>query len=189
MTISTTQFPSTTVNDAQEEMRSAYFAGAPGVLASATVWLVAGFVSLRISPRDAVWALFIGAMFIHPVAVLMTKAIGRSGKHAPGNPFGTLALASTFWLILSCPLAYIVSIFRIEWFFPAMLFVIGGRYLIFSTMFGTRIYWVCGLSLAAAGFALARIFASPTLGAFTGSAIEAIFAAILFARFHRPTAT
>jgi hypothetical protein len=171
---------SSTIADAQREMRLAYYGGAPGVLTSAMVWLAAGIVSVLASPERAVWALFIGGVLIHPLAVLLNKAIGRPGRHTPGNPFATLALASTFWLILSLPLAYAVSLLRIEWFFPAMLFVIGGRYLIFSTVFGVRMYWACGAALALAGYALARAGASPELGVFSGAAIEAAFAAAIF---------
>lgn len=175
------QVPLTTIADAQREMRFGYYGGAPGMLASATVWFVAGLTASTISSERAIWTLFIGAMFIHPVGVALTKAIGRPGRHSRGNPFGALALASTFWLILSCPLAYSVALLRVEWFFPAMLFVIGGRYLVFSTIFGMRIYWVCGASLALAGYLLARTHASPEIGAFCGSAIEATFAGFIFA--------
>jgi hypothetical protein len=171
----------TTVADAQQEMRFAYYGGAPGMLTSAMVWLAAGLTASLVSPQRAVWTLFIGGMFIHPVSVLLTKAIGRPGSHSRGNPFGALALATTFWLILSCPLAYSVSLLRIEWFFPAMLFVIGGRYLSFSTIFGARIYWACGAALAIAGYLLARAHASPVLGAFTGAMIEMVFAMFIFA--------
>ena len=108
-------------------------------------------MSLGDSPERGVWALLIGGMLIHPASVLLVKGLGRSGKHSPGNPLGSLALAATFWLVLSCVLAYVVSILRIEWFFPAMLFVIGGRYLVFATIFGTRTYWACGAALALAG--------------------------------------
>jgi hypothetical protein len=165
-------------------MRVAYYGGAPGMFTSAVAWLSAGVVCLRASPQQAVWALFIGGVLIHPVAQILNKALGRRGN-TPGNPFAMLALASTFWLVLSLPLAYSVSLLRIEWFFPAMLFVIGGRYLIFSTIFGTRIYWVCGAALALAGYVLGRAHAAPALAAFTGSAIEAIFAVAIFATARR----
>ena len=180
MAVSHSEKSPLTIADAQREMRFAYYGGAPGMITSATVWLIAGVVSLRISPERAVWALFIGGMLIHPVSLLFTKALGRPANHARGNPFGTLALASTFWLILSLPLAYSVSLLRMEWFFPAMLFVIGGRYLTFSTIFGARIYWACGAALAIAGYALAQAHASPGLGAFTGATIEAVFAIAIF---------
>jgi len=188
MTFSQAEKPSLTVAAAQQEMRYAYYGGAPGMLTSATVWLCAGIVCLLVSPERAVWALFIGGMLIHPVAVLFTKALGRPASHPLGNPFGALALASTFWLVLSLPLAYSVSLVRMEWFFPAMLFVIGGRYLTFSTIFGARIYWACGAALATAGYVLARAHASPELGAFTGAAIEAVFAVAIFGAARRELA-
>ncbi len=124
-------------------------------------------------------------MFIHPVAVRLNKAIGRPGQRSRGNPFGPLAMASTFWLILSLPLAYSLSLLRIDWFFPAMLLVIGGRYLTFSSIYGLRIYWACGAALALAAYLLVQIHATPGLAAITGAAIEALFAAAIFASNRR----
>lgn len=171
---------SSSITDAQREMRYAYYEGAPGILTSGTVWLIAGLVAAAGQPAKAVWALFIGGMFIHPVAVLLTKMLGRRGTHSPGNPLGALALESTLWMILALPLAYAVALLRIEWFFPAMLFVVGGRYLTFATMFGKRIFWALGAALALTGYVLASANASPQAGAFAGAAIEGLFASFIF---------
>lgn len=168
-----------TLADAQRDMRQAHFGGAPGMVVSAMAWCVAGLVALRVSPERAVWTLLLGGMFIHPLAVLIAKALGRSGNHARGNPLGALALATTAWLVLSLPLAYGVSMLRIEWFFPAMMLVIGGRYLTFAVLFGTRLYWACGAALALAGYLLGRAGAATETGAFAGAAIEAVFAVAL----------
>src|SRR5690348_11057141 len=120
-----------TIADAQRDMGRAYLSGVPGMLTSAAVWFAAGIVALRLSPQQALWMLFIGAAFIHPVSVLLVKLLGRSGKHARGNPLGSLAFATTVWLILCCAIAYGLALYRMDWFFPAMLCVIGGRYLVF----------------------------------------------------------
>ena len=184
MTISHTS----SFSDAQREMRFAYYGGAPGMLTSATVWLAAAIVSLVASADRGVWVLLIGGALIHPVSVLLLKAIGRSGKHSPGNPLGSLALATTFWLVLSCVLAYAVSRLHIEWFFPAMLLVIGGRYLTFSTIFGTRLYWVCGAALILAGYALWRFNAEPAQAAFTSAILETVFAISILATSRRAAA-
>lgn len=170
-----------TIADAQRDMRHAYISGAPGMLTSAAVWLTAGIVALLQTPERALWMLFIGAVLIHPVSVLLVKALGRSGQHTKGNPLGSLAIATTVWLILSCAIAFGVALYRIEWFFPAMLCVIGGRYLTFATLYGMRAYWACGLTLALAAYVLLSLHAPPAAGAFTGAALEAGFAvAILF---------
>lgn len=171
---------SLSIVEAQYDMRIAYCGGAPGVLASALVWLCATTAALFVAPQEAVWVLFVGAMFIHPVAVLLCKMVGQSGKSLKENPFAMLAGASTFWLIFSCPLAYAASLVNIEWFFPSMLLAIGGRYMIFATIYGMRIYWVCGFSLAISAYILAAIHAAPAVGALSGALIEALFAALIF---------
>ncbi len=169
----------TTIAEAQRDMRVAYYGGALGMLSSALVWFVAAVVASRMSASAAVIALLVGGVLIHPISVVLCKAFGRSAAHSKGNPFGGLAMASTGWLILSLPLAYVVSLYRIEWFFPVMLFVIGGRYLTFSTMFGSRVYLVCGLALAAGGYVLAKFGATAAAGAFTGAAIETVFGLVI----------
>ncbi|MGY3266686.1 DUF7010 family protein [Lysobacter sp. HA35] len=173
------------LQQAQADMRRAYYGGATGMIASATAWLAAGCVAWRGAPTTAVWTLLIAGMFIHPAAMLLSRVIGRSGTHAKGNPLGRLAGASTFWLIFSLPLAYAASRLHIEWFFPAMLLVIGGRYLTFDTLYGKSLYWPCGLVLAAAGFALGRMFATPALAAFVGGGIEFAFAIVIALREQR----
>jgi hypothetical protein len=168
------------IRQAQADMRFAYNSGATGMLASAIAWTCATATVLFGTPGQAVWTLFIGGMLIHPVSILISKMLGRPGNHSKGNPLGALALASTAWLIFSLPLAYAASLLRIEWFFPAMLLVIGGRYLVFAALYGMRTYWVCGLTLAGAGFLLGLLLAPPILSAFAGAAIELTFAAALF---------
>ena len=179
----------TSLAGAQCDMRQAYYGGAPGMLTSALVWAVAAIVCFRVSPERAIWTLFVGGMFIHPVAVVLNKLMGRSGQHLSGNPLGTLALATTFWMILAFPLAYAASLVRIEWFFPAMLFIIGGRYLTFSTIYGTRIYWACGAALALAGYFLAQNLVAPGFAAAAGAAIEAVFAIVIFQASRRESDT
>ncbi|KFN41493.1 hypothetical protein N787_05925 [Arenimonas metalli CF5-1] len=156
-------------------MRQGYHSGATGILASALAWSVAaGFAALA-SPQQAVWALLVGGMFIHPVGLLACKLLGSRGAHAKGNPFGLLAGASTFWLIFCLPIAYLLSLHWPGLFFPAMLLVIGGRYLVFATIYGMRFYWILGLVLAAAGFALAALGAPLLAGALAGALLEALF--------------
>ena len=176
------------INDltqAQADMRSAYQSGGAGVLASSIAWAAATIATLKLAPMQAVWVLFAGGMLIHPVSILICKLLGASGKHAKGNPLGMLAGATTFWLIFMLPLAYVVAQYRIEWFFPAMLFVIGGRYLTFATLFGMRVYWVLGLTLAGVGYLLGQSLATPTIGAFAGSAIEFAFAGYILVTHRR----
>lgn len=165
---------------AQKDMRSGYAAGAPGLLASAVVWLTAGIVALSVSAKASAVAIFVGGMFIHPLGLLVARLMGRRGAHDAGNPLGRLALESTVLMLLCFPLAYVIAVFRIEWFFPALMLIIGGRYLIFATLYGMRTYWLCGACLAVMSFVSVALQLSPAIAAFGGAAVEALFAAIVF---------
>ena len=166
----------TTVTDAQHDMRRGYFSGAPGILASALAWSVATGVAALVSPHRAIWALLIVGALIHQLGVMLCRLFGASATHTKGNPLGQLAGASTFWLIFSLPLAYVLGLQNPAWFFAAMLLIIGGRYLVFATLYGMRLYWALGLALAGAGFALTALSASALLVVGAGAAIELIFA-------------
>lgn len=170
---------------AQADMRRAYYGGAAGMAASAAAWTAAAIVATRGQSDTAIWTLLVAGMFIHPAGMLLSRIAGRPGAHAKGNPLAGLAGAGTFWLIFSLPLAYAASRLHLAWFFPAMLLVIGGRYLTFDTLFGNRLYWGCGLALAAAGVLLGRALAPPALAAFAGAAIEAAFALAIALRERR----
>jgi hypothetical protein len=61
-----------------------------------------------------------------------------------------------------------------------MLLIIAGRYLIFATIYGMRLYWALGFTLAAAAIALVYLNAAPLISAITGSAIELVFAVVAF---------
>ena len=165
-----------TISEAQVDMRTGYFSGATGILASALAWSVAAGVAVSNSAQSAVWALLVGGMFIYPVGVLICKLFGARGTHTKGNPLGQLAGASTFWLIFCLPVAYVVGLQHSSWFFSAMLLIIGGRYLVFATLYGMRLYWALGLTLAAAGFALTILNASAHVVAIVGAGLEAVFA-------------
>lgn len=175
--------------DAQREMRHVYYHGAPGVLTSGLVWLMAALVVVGKGPAVAMWALFFGGICIFPLSVLFTRMLGRPGKHTAGNPLGVLAMASTLWMIMCIPLAFGVALYRIEWFFPAMLLIIGGRYLTFATLYGGYFYWVVGAALGAAGWFLGTANATPLAGALAGAGIEIVFAGILFVLIRRAGST
>ncbi|QGX39221.1 DUF7010 family protein [Permianibacter aggregans] len=164
------------IQQAQSNMRSAYFGGGPGVAVSGLVWLAAGVVAMLHSPRTAMLTLFFGGMAIHPLGVLLTKLMGRSGQHQKGSPLAHLAMESTAILLLGVFIAFTAAQAKVEWFFPVMLIIIGGRYLLFQSMYGMRVYWTLGLVLAGAG--VAAILTNPGIAttALLGGGIEVIAA-------------
>lgn len=173
------------LESAQADMRAAYCSGAAGMLASALVWAAAAAVAAFVDMERAVWTLLVGGALIHPLAVVISRLAGRAGRHARDNPLGGLAAASTFWLIFMLPLAFVAFLVDARWFFPSMLLVIGGRYLVFATLYGRRTYWFVGLALAAIAWPLASGPWPGALAAAAGALIEAGFAIALFVRDHR----
>jgi hypothetical protein len=169
----------------QQDMRRSYLWGATGVISSGAVWLVAGLVAYAVHPEKAVWTLFIGAMFIVPVASLLDRALGLPGKHTPGNKLAPLALETTVFMLMCLPLAYGLSLHNIDWFFPAVMMIIGGRYLVFATIYGSRLYWLLGAALGLGAMLAAVLRVPPHVSAFIGSGIELAFGAALLASKRR----
>jgi hypothetical protein len=170
------------IEEAQADMRHAYFGGATGVFASALAWVAAALFCNLVGVRAGIMALFFGGMLIHPSAVLLSKLLGRPGAHSKSNPLARLAMESTIWLLLAIPLAFALSWQKPEWFFVAMLLTIGGRYFTFATLYGLRVYWACGTALAFAAFGLVALEAGSTVAALTGAGIELVFATIVLLR-------
>jgi hypothetical protein len=166
--------------DAQRDMRTAYYNGSTGAVASATAWLAAALVATFVDAKTGILTLIFGGMVIFPASVVLSKLLGRSGQHAKDNPLAPLAISGTVWMLLCIPIAIAVSLYRIEWFFPAMLLVIGGRYLTFPTLYGLKLYWIFGAVLALSVAPLIALNASVATGAFTGAIVEYIFGLALF---------
>jgi hypothetical protein len=173
---------------AQAEMRQGHLCGAPGIAVSGFVWLVAGCVALFVGGKAAVITLLVGGMLIFPLGVLLTRLLGRPGTQSPGNPLARLGMEGTLWMLAGIAIAYGLHVLRLEWFFPAMLLIIGGRYLSFQTLYGLRIDWVLGALLCAAGLGLALARAPVAAGALAGAAIELVFSALVFGQARRHTA-
>ena len=168
--------------DAQQNMNLAYFGGGTGVLVSGLVWCIAGFVALLHSNQSSMLTLFFGGMFIHPLAMLLSKALKRSGNHDPKNPLGKLALESTIILFVGLFLAFYVAKLQAEWFYPIMLMIIGVRYLVFNTLYGMKVYWILGASLMFSGMLCIVLNANFVIGAFIGGITEIVFALVIFAQ-------
>ena len=175
----------TTVTEAQHDLRRGYCSGAPGILASALAWWAAAGTAAFVSPERAIWVLLIGGALIHPVGVVLCRLAGAPASPTKGNPLGQLAGASTFWLIFSLPLAFGLGLQNPAWFFAAMLLVIGGRYLVFATLYGMQLYWALGLALAGAGFALGMSSVPALAVAAAGAGIELVFAGLCLVQHRR----
>jgi hypothetical protein len=167
-------------SEAQKDMNLSYLGGSTGVFVSGFVWCVAAVVALLTTNKISMYTLFFGGMFIHPASLLLDKMLKRSGSHNPENPLGKLALESTAILFVGLFLAFFVANYKIEWFYPIMLMIIGVRYLVFNTLYGNKTYWVLGLILMASGMFCILLGSSFVLGAFIGGVTEIVFSFVIF---------
>ncbi|MEJ8801166.1 DUF7010 family protein [Pontibacter sp. H249] len=167
------------LQNAQQDMREAYLNGFPGVVVSGTVWLVSALVAIYVSPNKAVWTLLVGGVFVHPVSMLLNKVLGAAGAHAQSNPLGKLAMEGTLFMIMCLPLAYGLSFQKVEWFFQGMLLIIGGRYLHFATLYGSRLYWALGIGLGIAAYLLFTLNSPSHTTLLVGAAMEILFGLVM----------
>lgn len=173
------------IKSAQQDMRQAYYWGIAGVVASGSAWVIAGIVALVVSPIAGIVTLIVGGTLIFPSSVLLCKLLGRSGKHQRANPLAPLAIEGTLWMLFSIPIAVAAAYYSQSLFFPAMMLVIGGRYLTFTTLYGMKVYWLFGATLLLAGMLAAVAQAPVYAGALLGGVIEWVFAAIIALRYVR----
>ncbi|MQA19524.1 DUF7010 family protein [Rugamonas rivuli] len=170
----------------QNEMRHAYYDGAPGIFVSGLVWVAATFVCYLAGMKQAVWTLLIGGALIYPLSAVLTKVMGRPAKTGKDNALNQLVMASTFWLILCCAMAFGLFLLRPAFFFPAMMVTIGSRYLVFASVYGRSIFWVMGGSLIVAGVVAFFSALSPGVAAGIGGLIEVLFAVFVFLKASKP---
>lgn len=173
------------IKKAQFDMCQAYANGSIGVIVSGLIWLIAACITDQYSPNKGIWTLFFGGMFIYPMSILICKSVGLNGAHSKANPLGNLAMEGTILMMMCLPLAFGLSMQHKEWFFQAMLLIIGGRYLSFATIYGKRVYWFLGAILGISAYLLFQINVQSLGSLLTGSFIEISFGLFMYLSFRR----
>jgi hypothetical protein len=166
---------------AQSAMRNTHVGGAPGVLVSGVVWVVAGLVWLRLDVPHAFTVLFFGGMAIVPVAMFIARVMMRAPKHPGKNPLDLLGLESTLFLFAGLLIAYTLLRLNPAAVFPVMAITIGARYFTFRTIYGDAVYWLLGAALiVVGGSALLGLVVWPINVAVVAGLVEVGFAVLLF---------
>lgn len=167
------------LGEAQRDMRRAYVNGGVGIFVSGLVWVIAGLVTLHVDLVSGMATLFFGGMLIHPLSLLLARRVFQRGKVRAPNPMEMLALQSTAFLIIGLVIAYLVSGTYADWFFAIALLTVGGRYLIFQTVYGMRLYLALGVVLMAIAAVGLSFSITPTFVAFAGGAVELLCSAFI----------
>jgi hypothetical protein len=105
--------------------------------------------------------------------------MGHRAQVSPDNPLNGLGMQAAFVLPLSLLVVAAAALYRIEWFYPAFMIVLGAHYLPFVTLYGMRMFYALASTLVLAGVVLALYVRMPfAAGAwFTGSVLI-LFAAL-----------
>lgn len=167
------------LGEAQRDMRRAYVNGGVGIFVSGLVWAIAGLATLNVDLVSGMATLFFGGMLIHPLSLLLARRVFKRSKLRAPNPMEMLALQSTAFLIIGLVIAYLVSGTYADWFFAIALFTVGGRYLVFQTVYGMRLYLFLGVILIAIAAAALWLGITPAFVAFAGGAVELLCSAFI----------
>jgi hypothetical protein len=167
------------VQDAQREVRTVFVGGFWGQLVSSAIWLVSAALGLWFSPRAAIIMLVVGGFFIFPITRILLGLTGGPTNVRSGNPLENLAIQIAFTLPLSMLLLAPVTAFRLNWFYPALMILVGAHYLPFTFLYGMRMFLVLGAVFVGGGVVIALYFAgSFSLGGWIGGLTLLIFAGI-----------
>lgn len=165
--------------DAQREMRMRYVGGFYGQLVSGLIWLVSAAMAVWVSPAASILALVIGGFFIFPLTELLLRLSGEKIALSADNLLRMLGMQVAFVLPLSMPLLIPVGLYRLTWFYPGMMILLGAHYLPFAFLYGMRMFWVLGFFLVGAGLLIAMYWAdSFSIGAWLTGVVLLAFAGI-----------
>ncbi len=139
------------VADAQRDIRTAFVGGFVGQLVSGIIWLISAALATWGSQDHAILMLVVGGMFIFVLTTVVLQFLGYRGKVAEGNPLGSLGWQSAFVVPLCLPLIGAATLYRIDWFYPAFMIVVGAHYLSFVTLYGMRMFLLLAAILVSGG--------------------------------------
>src|SRR6201984_1689885 len=146
------------IQDAQREVRSAYVGGFWGYLVASVIWMMSAALGTWVTPIAFILTIVIGAFFIFPVTQMLLRLSGHRASLSRENPFNSLAMQVAFVLPLSMLLLVPVGLYRLDWFFPALIVLVGAHYLPFASLYGTRMFLFLSAILVAVGVVVALCF-------------------------------
>jgi uncharacterized protein DUF7010 len=173
------------IRDAQREVRSVYIGGFWGQLVASVIWLVAAAIGTWGTPKASILTIVLAGFFIFPLTQLMLRLSGRPARVCRENAFHYLGMQVAFVLPFSMLLLVPVGYFRLNWFFPALMILLGAHYLPFATLYGMRMF----LFLAGILMAMGVVIALYIPGTFSLGAWATGLALFVFAWIGRSIAT
>jgi hypothetical protein len=130
-----------------------------------------------VTPKASILAVVIGGFFIFPLTQMLLRLSGRRASVSKENQFHYLGMQVAFVLPFSMLLLIPVGLYYLNWFFPALMVLLGAHYLPFSTLYGMRTFLFLAGILMAAGVLIAHYFSGTfSLGAWVAGLSLFVFA-------------
>jgi len=165
------------IQDAQCEVRSVYIGGFWGQLVSSIIWLVSAALGTWVTPKASILTAVIAGFFIFPLMQMLLRLSGRPARVSKENQLHWLGMQVAFVLPFSMLLLVPIGYFRLNWFFPALMVLLGAHYLPFVFLYGMRMFWALAGILIAMGVVIALYFAGTfSLGAWCAGLVLFVFA-------------
>ena len=167
------------IGDAQRENRTRFVGGFYGQLVSGVLWLVSASLATWSTPRAAITMLVVGGFFIFPATELLIRAGGGRSPLSPQNTLWHLGMQVAFVLPFSMPLLLPVGLYRLNWFYPALMVLLGAHYIPFVFLYGMRMFAVMAALVLSGGLVIAMYGSSSfSVGAWYTGATLLAFAGI-----------
>lgn len=167
------------IGEAQKEMRARFVGGFYGQFVSGLLWLISASLAAWSSPRTAITMLVVGGVFIFPLTEMLVRIGGVKGWISPENSLRELGMQVAFVLPASMPLLVPVGLYRLNWFYPAMMILLGAHYLPFVFLYGMRVFAILAALLVGGGILIALYWSSSfSAGAWYTGLILLVFALV-----------
>ena len=154
------------IQDAQREDRSVYVGVFVGQLVSSVIWLVSAALGTWATPKASLLTVVIGGFFIFAFTQMLLRLSGRRASVSRENLFHSLGMQVAFVLPFSMLLLVPVGFYKLNWFFPALMILVGAHYLPFATLYGMRMFLFLAGLLIVMGVVIALWFSTTfSLGA------------------------
>jgi hypothetical protein len=165
------------ISAAQADVRTTFVGGFAGQLVSSIIWAVSAAAATWYSHEAGIVVLVGAGFFIFPLTQLALRLMGRPAALPKGHPMNALAMQVAFTLPLNLPLVAAATLFRHNWFYPAVMLILGTHYLPFVFLYGMPQFAALAAALIVCSWCFALFLPGTfTLGGWTTAALLLLFA-------------
>ncbi|HEY3476708.1 MAG TPA: hypothetical protein VGK56_18970 [Anaerolineales bacterium] len=158
------------IKSAQQDVRTAYLRGSVAQAIMGMFWLGSAALGTWVSVYFAILMMVLAIALTFPLTLVTLHILGRPMGLPGSHPMNQLIFQIALIIPLSLFLIAPISLYNLNWFFPALMFVMGTHYILFIFLYGMWEFGVLAIILLIGGIAIGVIFpdAFPPGGWFTG---------------------